>query len=195
MTALLFNSGFDANAALFSVLPQPGDTILYDALVHASVHDGMRASRIPSSRRIPFKHNCVKDLALKVREALTYMDSDEERGNRKSRDKGTIFVAFEALYSMDGDFAPLTSICSTIEALVLPSRACIIVDEAHSTGIYGHGRGMVEELGLGTRVHIRLHTFGKAMASSGGMLLFEFWNKRGVMKDGMVMVGCSGSDM
>lgn len=168
LTALLFNSGFDANAALFSVLPQPGDTILYDALVHASVHDGMRASRVPSSRRIPYKHNCVKDLALKIREALSFMDIEEQKSGRKGTGKGTVFVAFEALYSMDGDFAPLSSICSTVEALVPPSRACIIVDEAHSTGIYGRGRGIVEELGLGGRVHIRLHTFGKAMASSGG---------------------------
>lgn len=98
------------------------------------------------------------------------MDAEEKQGKRKG--KGTVFVAFEALYSMDGDFAPLFSICSTIEALVPPERACIIVDEAHSTGIYGRGRGMVEELGLGSRVHIRLHTFGKAMASSGGTCSF-----------------------
>jgi 8-amino-7-oxononanoate synthase len=153
----LFNSGFDANAALFSALPQPGDTIIYDALVHASVHDGMRASRVPRSKRIAFKHNCVRDLGLKIQEALRDMGGT-----------GTIFVALEALYSMDGDLAPLSEICSTAESLVPAGRACIVVDEAHSTGIYGRGRGMVEHLGLSARVHVRLHTFGKAMASSGG---------------------------
>ncbi|KAG9121621.1 hypothetical protein FRC07_002358, partial [Ceratobasidium sp. 392] len=162
LTALLFGSGFDANAALFSSLPQPGDTILYDALVHASVHDGMRASRVPRSRRIAFKHNCVRDLAAKIQDALREMNGS-----------GTIFVGLEALYSMDGDLAPLTEICATVEALVPPGRACIVVDEAHSTGIYGRGRGMVEHFGLWERVHVRLHTFGKAMASSGAVVICD----------------------
>ncbi|KAG9104828.1 hypothetical protein FRC06_008058 [Ceratobasidium sp. 370] len=162
LTALLFGSGFDANAALFSSLPQPGDAILYDALVHASVHDGMRASRVPRSRRIAFKHNCVRDLEEKIQDAL-----------RDINDTGTIFVALEALYSMDGDLAPLVDICTTVEALVPPGRACIVVDEAHSTGIYGRGRGMIEHLGLWSRVHVRLHTFGKAMASSGAVVICD----------------------
>jgi 8-amino-7-oxononanoate synthase len=157
-TALLFNSGFDANVALFSALPQPDDWIVYDALVHASVHDGMRASRVPPSRRVPFEHSCVRDLEAK----LGRIDS---RG-------GTVFVALEALYSMDGDLAPLPQILRTVERLVPAERRCVIVDEAHSTGVYGSGRGLVEQLGLGDRVHVRLHTFGKAMASSGGEFCF-----------------------
>lgn len=179
-TALLFNSGFDANVALFSVLPQPGDWIIYDALVHASVHDGMRASRVPSKRRIPFKHSCVRDLELKIRNILNAEERDEGR-------KGTVFIALEALYSMDGDLAPLPAILDTVEALLPPERTCVIVDEAHSTGIYGSGRGLVEELGLGDRVNVRLHTFGKAMASSGGKshlesaLLIEITSVSGIV--------------
>lgn len=140
-------------------MPQPNDWIVYDALVHASVHDGMRASRVPVGRRLPFEHSSVRDLEIKLRYVL---DSDKGRG--------TVFFALEALYSMDGDLAPLTEILRVVEGLLPAERRCVIVDEAHSTGIYGSGRGLVEQLGLGERVHVRLHTFGKAMASSGGML-------------------------
>lgn len=124
---------------------------------------------------MPFQHNCVRDLEIKVREALDTMAMDREEGKKSGRggvkSQGTIFIALEALYSMDGDLAPLSSICTTIEALIPSGRACIVVDEAHSTGIYGRGRGLVDALGLGSRVHVRLHTFGKAMASSGGKSL------------------------
>ncbi|CAE6479570.1 unnamed protein product [Rhizoctonia solani] len=167
-TALLFNSGFDANVALFSSLPQPGDWIIYDALVHASVHDGMRSSRLASSRRISFKHSCVRDLEDKIRYVLN-IESDKGLGGRK----GTVFVALEALYSMDGDLAPLANILKTVEGLIPPERRCVIVDEAHSTGVYGDGRGLVEQLGLGSRVQVRLHTFGKAMAASGGVVICD----------------------
>ncbi|KAH7341294.1 pyridoxal phosphate-dependent transferase [Rhizoctonia solani] len=166
-TALLFNSGFDANVALFSVLPQPGDWIIYDALVHASVHDGMRSSRLAATRRIPFKHSCVRDLEDKIRYVL---NAECDKG---LAEKGTVFVALEALYSMDGDLAPLANILKTVEGLIPPERRCVIVDEAHSTGVYGNGRGLVEQLGLGSRVHVRLHTFGKAMAASGGVVICD----------------------
>ncbi|CAE7169443.1 unnamed protein product [Rhizoctonia solani] len=167
-TALLFNSGFDANVALFSVLPQPGDWVIYDALIHASVHDGMRSSRLTPSRRIPFKHNCVRDLEAKIRYVL---NAESEKGLVGK--KGTVFIALEALYSMDGDLAPLADILKTVENLIPPERRCVIVDEAHSTGVYGKGRGLVEQLGLGPRVNVRLHTFGKAMASSGGVVICD----------------------
>ncbi|CAE6406632.1 unnamed protein product [Rhizoctonia solani] len=167
-TALLFNSGFDANVALFSVLPQPGDWIIYDELVHASVHDGMRSSRLAASRRIGFKHSCVRDLEAKIRYVLN-TESDKGLGGKR----GTVFIALEALYSMDGDLAPLASILRTVECLIPPERRCVIVDEAHSTGVYGNGRGWVEQLGLGSRVHVRLHTFGKAMASSGAVVICD----------------------
>ncbi|QRW04105.1 aminotransferase class I and II protein [Ceratobasidium sp. AG-Ba] len=123
LTALLFGSGFDANAALFSSLPQPDDTILYDELVHASVHDGMRASRLPRTRLVAFKHNCVRDLTAKIQDALREMNG-----------RGTIFVALEALYSMDGDLAPLVDICSAVETLVPTGRACIVVTKRIQPG-------------------------------------------------------------
>ncbi|KAK5016730.1 hypothetical protein LTR60_002267 [Cryomyces antarcticus] len=161
--ALLCNSGFDANAGLFACLPQPGDVILHDELIHASVHDGMRLSR--ASRRVAFAHNSVEDLE-QVLESLTEED-DELRDGRRN-----VFVAVEAIYSMDGDLAPLTEIVEVVERLLPRKNGHIIVDEAHSTGVLGpKGRGLVSELGLEKRIFVRLHTFGKALACNGGDML------------------------
>jgi 8-amino-7-oxononanoate synthase len=82
-------------------------------------------------------------------------------------------VAVEALYSMDGDFAPLLEIVDLLEKLLPHGNGHLVVDEAHATGLYGkQGRGLVSMLGLEHRVTARLHTFGKALAGSGGMSRF-----------------------
>lgn len=170
---LLFNSGFDANVGLFSCVPQPGDIIVYDELIHASVHDGMRLSR--AGKRLAFKHNCVetsndwnvtglKSLAEVLSELLRGEDGENIRDGAKS-----VFVAVEGVYSMDGDVAALKEIVACVERLLPKGNGHIIVDEAHSTGLFGRqGRGLVCELGLEDRVFARLHTFGKAMGSFGG---------------------------
>jgi 7-keto-8-aminopelargonate synthetase-like enzyme len=161
---LLFNSGFDANAGFFACVPQAGDVIVYDELVHASVHDGMRLSR--AAKTIPFKHNSVNDLTA-VLQGL----AAEDEGERNT------FVAVESIYSMDGDVAPLKEIVAAVEGVVGVERSYVVVDEAHSTGVLGpQGRGLVCDLGLEHRIFARLHTFGKALASNGGALssLFLF---------------------
>lgn len=158
--ALLFNSGFDANVGFFSVVPQPGDVILYDEYIHASVHDGMRASRVQGST-FAFKHNSLESLEAHIIKLLS-----------KGLVKGvnSLFIAVESLYSMDGDFAPLQGIVDLVEKHLPYGNGHIIVDEAHATGLYGeHGRGLVSLLGLEDRVTARLHTFGKALAGSGGI--------------------------
>lgn len=157
-TGLLVNSGFDANVGIFSCLPQKGDIVVYDEFIHASVHDGIKASRV--GHAIPFAHNSVLDLknilenvGLKYSAAQSY----------------NVFIAVESVYSMDGDLAPLTEIVELVEALFPNKNAHLVVDEAHATGIYGEkGRGRVCELALEERVFIRLHTFGKALACHGG---------------------------
>lgn len=153
-SGLLFNSGFDANVSIFSCLPQPGDWIIYDELIHASVHDGMKLSR--SKFTIPFKHNSINSL-------------DETL--KKADPQKNIFVALESVYSMDGDVAPLSEIVTLInshESL----RVYIIVDEAHATGVIGRkGEGLVCTLGLENEIFLRLHTFGKALCSNGAMAL------------------------
>lgn len=159
-SGLLFNSGFDANAGVFSSIPQPGDVIIYDELIHASAHDGMRLSRC--SKRLPFTHNSVSDFR-QILENLISCDPLIRSGDRN------IFVALESLYSMEGDFGPIKEILDVVDAHSTHGNIHLIVDEAHATGVFGpRGTGIVQELGLEDRVFIRVHTFGKALASNGG---------------------------
>ncbi|KAF5664336.1 acetyltransferase [Fusarium heterosporum] len=151
---LLFNSGFDANVGLVSCLPQPGDVVVYDELIHASAHDGMRLGR--AGERISFKHNCVQGKGGLESILMTM-------GHERS-----VFILVEGVYSMDGDVAPLKEIVNCVKRR-LPTNGYIIVDEAHSTGIFGtRGKGLVCELGIEKDIFARLHTFGKAMSSFGG---------------------------
>jgi 8-amino-7-oxononanoate synthase len=146
--ALIFNSGYDANVGLFSSVPQKGDTILYDELMHASARDGIRLSFAKSYH---FAHNDLADLEQKLQKA-----------------QGNIFVAVESIYSMDGDAAPLTEIAH----LCKKYNAHLIVDEAHAGGVFGkHGEGLVTELNLDDTVFAKLITFGKAYGSHGSVIL------------------------
>jgi 8-amino-7-oxononanoate synthase len=160
--ALLFNSGFDANAGFFACVPQSGDALLHDEAIHASVYDGARASRIAPRLRRTFAHNDVDVLHVALR-AL----KDECAALRGG--KSSVFVAVESVYSMDGTVSPLRAILDTMDEVFPAGNAHLVVDEAHATGLYGPGgRGMVALLGLEDRVLARLHTFGKALAASGG---------------------------
>ena len=142
--ALVFNSGYDANIGLFSSIPQKGDTVIYDSLIHASVRDGIRLSYADS---YSFRHNDIDDLKQKLKRA-----------------KGTVFVAIESLYSMDGDISPIESIYKICEE----NNALLIVDEAHAGGVLGEeGKG----LSLTLNVFARLITFGKAYGSHGAVVL------------------------
>ena len=147
-SSLMFNSGYDANLGLFSSIPQRGDTILYDEFIHASVRDGIRLSH---AKTISFRHNDIEDLSAKI-----------------ERSDGSIYVAVESLYSMDGDFAPIKKL-----AVLCKSRnAYLIIDEAHACGVFGeNGKGLVFELGLSHLVFARLVTFGKAYGSHGACVL------------------------
>ncbi|TGE14078.1 aminotransferase class I/II-fold pyridoxal phosphate-dependent enzyme [Hymenobacter elongatus] len=142
--ALLFNSGYTANLGFFSAVPQRGDTILYDEASHASVKDGIRGS---FATAWSFRHNDLADLRRKL-----------------ARATGSVFVAVEALYSMDGDVAPLPELA----ALCREQGLYLVVDEAHTNGLYGaHGEGLVAALGLEDAVFARILTFGKALGSQG----------------------------
>lgn len=146
--ALVYNSGYDANIGLFSAVLQRGDTILYDEAIHASVRDGIRLS---FASAYSFEHNSLNDLRLKLERA-----------------KGTIYIAVESLYSMNGDLTPLKEIAE----IASEYNAYLIVDEAHSGGVFGTaGRGLVEELKLEKSVFARLITFGKAYGFHGAVVL------------------------
>ncbi len=141
---LIFNSGYSANLALFSTLPRRGDTIIFDDLVHASVRDGIHMSYAKSRS---FSHNNLEEL---------------EELLKKS--PGELFVAAEAVYSMDGDKCPLEEMIELCEKY----NASLILDEAHSTGLYGeNGEGIAVEKGLQDRIFARLLTFGKAAGCHG----------------------------
>ncbi|UEG51951.1 8-amino-7-oxononanoate synthase [Mucilaginibacter daejeonensis] len=142
---LLFNSGYDANLGLLSSVPQRGDTVLHDALAHASIIDGIRLSH---STRQSFAHNDLADLEHKLRSA-----------------KGNIFIVLESVYSMDGDLAPLTHLARLSRAY----NAALIVDEAHAVGVLG--KGLVNELELHDQVFARVVTFGKALGCHGAIVL------------------------
>jgi len=164
--ALLFNSGFDANSGFFACIPQPGDVVLYDEFIHASVHEGMRLSRASSC--LSFSHNSVMDLRTKL-SLILQRDEAVCSGTRN------VFIAVESLYSMDGDLAPILDIVQLVEEMLPFGNGHIIVDEAHSNGIYGdQGRGIVCSLGLEDKIFARLHTFGKGLACNGGNYISIF---------------------
>lgn len=147
--ALYFSTGFAANYALLTTLPDRRDAIVFDALVHASVRDGIRAA---DARAYKAAHNDVDAF----RDAL-----------RRARDKGAhdIWICVESVYSMDGDLAPLAE----LRALAIEFDAMLIVDEAHATGIFGaSGRGLAE--GFYDDRLIVLHTGGKALGAAGGLV-------------------------
>lgn len=147
-SGLIFNSGYDANLGLLSSVPQKGDTIICDELVHASIIDGARLSY---ANRFIFRHNDLESLETKLKNS-----------------KGNIFIVTESVFSMDGDLAPLKEIVNLADDY----NAHLIVDEAHATGLFGeHGKGLVCQHGLESRVFARIITFGKALGCHGAIAL------------------------
>lgn len=146
--ALIYSSGYMANVGLFSCIASKNDTIISDEYIHASIIDGIRLSK---AHRSVFKHNDLVDLEAKLKTAMPQK-----------------IVVVEAIYSMDGDEAPLSKIADLCEKY----SALLIVDEAHSTGIYGdNGEGLVCQYGLENRVYARIHTFGKALGYHGAAIV------------------------
>ncbi|CAO1632304.1 unnamed protein product [Parajaminaea phylloscopi] len=172
-SALLCPSGWEANVSVFSTLPQKGDVVLYDSLIHASVHDGMRRAR---AKCVEFRHNDAREFEERLKEISRTLGPDNN-----------VFLAVEALYSMDGDFACLPELLA-IARRYFPSAAqasssstktqrspnfWVIVDEAHSSGCLGaNGAGMCQKWGLAEMPElIRVCTFGKGFGASGAVIL------------------------
>ncbi|MHA8060404.1 aminotransferase class I/II-fold pyridoxal phosphate-dependent enzyme [Aquirufa beregesia] len=148
-SALLFRSGFEANLGLLSSISQDDHIIFCDQLLHASIIDGIRLGK---GKKVIFKHNDWETLA---KELAQYPNQ-------------TKWVVVESIYSMDGDQAPLQKL---IELKQLYDFE-LIIDEAHSGGVYGHlGAGLVQELGLVDQVFARVITFGKAWGNAGAVVL------------------------
>jgi 8-amino-7-oxononanoate synthase len=146
--ALLFNSGYSANLALLSSLPQRGDTVVYDQSIHACVKDG---ARLGNAKCLSFRHNDSRDLERKLGNA---------NGNK--------FVVIESLYSMDGDYPPIKSIIDICN----DGGALLIVDEAHTTGWAGRdGSGWTINEDIHNSVLARVHTFGKGLGVQGACIV------------------------
>ncbi len=149
--ALFVANGYIGNLALFSTLPQRGDLIVADELIHASAHDGIRMSKAAT---VFARHNDVQSFA------------DLIAAWRKEGGKGRIWIAVETLYSMDGDVAPLADLAK----LAATHGAMLLLDEAHGTGVFGPGgRGLSAGLD-GLHNVITLHTCGKAMGTEGALI-------------------------
>ncbi|WP_311268762.1 8-amino-7-oxononanoate synthase [Sphingobium sp. WCS2017Hpa-17] len=149
--ALFVANGFVGNLALFSTLPQRGDLIVADELIHASAHDGIRMGK---AQAVFARHNDVQSFA------------DLIAGWRKEGGTGRIWIAVETLYSMDGDMAPLADLAK----LAATHGGMLLLDEAHGTGVFGPGgRGLSAGLD-GLHNVITLHTCGKAMGVEGALI-------------------------
>lgn len=158
-TALIFNSGYDANVGFFSSVPQKGDLILYDELCHASIRDGIQLSNAKSYK---FKHNDFEDLEKKI---VNFNGNSNDNFNENT---SIIYIVTETVFSMDGD-------CPNMEELVAVSEkyGCyLIVDEAHALGVFGStGEGLVQMLGLQDQVFARIMTFGKGLGCHGAAVV------------------------
>ncbi|HYM68027.1 MAG TPA: glycine C-acetyltransferase [bacterium] len=160
--ALLYQSGFTANAGTVSAILGKGDVVVSDELNHASIIDGCRLSG--ADRKI-FPH---KDIGA-ARRCL-----EEARGARR------VLLITDGVFSMDGDVAPLPDLCG----LAREFGAIMMVDDAHASGVMGAGgRGTVEHFGLHDQVDIQVGTLSKAWACLGGYVagrrpLIEFLMQR-----------------
>jgi len=150
--ALIFNSGYDANIGFFSAIPQKGDFIFYDELVHASIRDGIKMS---NAKAYKFKHNDLEDLQKKLKIITSEANSE-------------IYIVTESVFSMDGDTPDLKAFANFSEG----NNYHLVVDEAHVVGIFGeNGRGLIQDLKLENKVFARIVTFGKALGVHGAVIL------------------------
>jgi glycine C-acetyltransferase/8-amino-7-oxononanoate synthase len=146
--ALLFGSGYLANAGVIAALARPGDVVFSDQLNHASIIDGCRLSKADV---FVYDHCDVEHL---------------EWGIEKAGDRGALIVT-DSVFSMDGDVAPLEALVDVADRY----RLRLLVDEAHATGTMGPGgRGALADAGLEDNVDVIVGTLGKALGSYGAFV-------------------------
>ncbi len=149
-TALIFNSGYDANIGFFASVPQRNDVILYDELIHASIRDGIQLS---NAKSVKFKHNTITDLEKKIHRFANIESSE-------------IYVVTESVFSMDGDTPDLVAIAQIVKKY---TNVHFIVDEAHALGVFKYG--LLQQLGIEKAVFARIITFGKGLGCHGAAIL------------------------
>jgi len=150
-SALIFNSGYDANIGFFSAIPQRNDIILYDELCHASIRDGIKMS---NAKNYNFSHNDFEDLERLLQRCQT--------------EPVEVYIVTESVFSMDGDSPNLEELTNLSEKY----GAYLVIDEAHALGVFGEkGEGLVESLGLQDKFFARIMTFGKGLGCHGAAIL------------------------
>lgn len=150
-SALIFNSGYDANVGFFSSVPQRNDVILYDELCHASIRDGIQMSKAKSYK---FQHNDLEDL--------------EQMIQRSQTESGEVYIATESVFSMDGDSPNLEQLTQLSEKY----NCNLVIDEAHALGVFGQqGEGLLQFSGLHNNIFARIITFGKGLGCHGAAIL------------------------
>ena len=158
-SALIFNSGYDANVGFFSAVPQRNDVILYDELSHASIRDGIVMSNAKSYK---FNHNDFEDLERLI---IKFQASIPELRDQISNN---IYIVTETVFSMDGDSSNLEELVELSEKY----NCYLIVDEAHTLGVFGEkGEGLMQYLNLHNRIFARIMTFGKGLGCHGAAIL------------------------
>src|ERR1700738_1332596 len=151
-TALYFGGGYIANFAIFSTLPQQGDLVIHDELIHASDHEGLRRGRA--------------DFVGVSQNDIDAFDAAIVRW-RAAGGKGRPWLSVESLYGMDGDVPDLDALFAVADR----HEAMVVIDEAHATGVLGpEGRGLAAAFEGRDNV-IKLHTCGKAHGTMGGFIL------------------------
>ena len=153
-TALIFNSGYDANVGFFSSVPQRNDIILYDELCHASIRDGIQMSHAKSYK---FQHNDYEDLESLLKRFVTLSGVEV-----------SVYIVTESVFSMDGDTPNMETLVSVSEKF----KALLVVDEAHALGVFGEkGEGLMQSQNLQDKIFARIMTFGKGLVCHGAAIL------------------------
>lgn len=184
-SALIFNSGYDANIGFFGAVPHRGDIVFYDELIHASIRDGIKMGNAKSYK---FRHNDIEDLKKKCRTAVhrsAVADPIKAESNNSTAagageaevgslsvaevpNAAEVYVVTESVFSMDGDSPNLKALAEFCQE----NNYHLIVDEAHAVGVFGkNGEGLVQELELQDDIFARIVTFGKAMGCHGAAIL------------------------
>ena len=153
-SALIFNSGYDANVGFFSCVPQRNDIILYDELCHASIRDGIQMSKAKSYK---FQHNDFEHLEKLIQKPTT-----------DNRQPTTIYIVTESVFSMDGDSPNLEQLVQLSEK----HNCFLVIDEAHAVGVFGeHGQGSVQYCNVQDHIFARIITFGKGLGCHGAAIV------------------------
>jgi len=155
-SALIFNSGYDANLGLISSVAQRGDLILFDEYIHASIRDAIKLS---DAKSLKYRHNDLGHLSILL--------------DKFSKEEGQeVYVITESVFSMDGDMPNLVEL---IDLIHKKNNVHLILDEAHALGTVGNaGEGLAQSLGLEGKIFARVVTFGKALGSHGAAVLGDF---------------------